>query len=209
MSTITINKKAPHASSASFSAANSIDVSGNASVFIRAPKGASVDIYTSADLSNWTLTNTIDASNASVSFNQDIGAGVNYINITTTSSVSASYKVHYIKLSEGLFTVAARPKVLTGEAVSDSEKQAMNLRLQSLESQTLQSRSKYVAPSSAAAGILQQSGMTALLDKSHMVFVNGRAVHPDDYVIDPADDGGITFNFDVAAGSVISAAVWE
>lgn len=48
-----------------------------------------------------------------------------------------------------------------------------------------------------------------LIEKDFILFVNGRAVHPDDYIVDPSDSGIITLGFPTQEETVITATVWQ
>ncbi len=188
-----------HHSTGTFTSANSFAVGASLNILVVSRRDTEVEVYTTSDGgSNWTLLETISEDDRSSSI----------------SLPASTTHVNFISNKRGKVAVYDTNQTLTpiqGDALSSSQQNALDTRLSSVESKVFTHRNKISlsADGSRLSGqtVALGSDASLLASKQKIVFLNGLALHADDYTLD--DSGNIIFAFDLVNSATINIVAWE
>lgn len=203
----TIHKINPKSEMAQLAPEGAYVPSGEQSIYVMARKASNVEVFGSSDSgSSWSSLGTVVGEDVAKGANFNLSPSVTHVHFV--SNTNKVVKVFPLSVGLNLDSVQNKP-ILKGDAISVTEKASVDARMSSLESLSLQARTSHTFAASSLAGQSVATGMSGIVDHNFMLFLNGSVVHPDDFTLDPADDGNITFAFNIEASSQLFCMVWE
>lgn len=203
----TIHKINPKSVMAQLAAEGAYVTSGEQSIYVMARKASNVEVFGSSDSGfSWNSLGTVAGEDIAKGENFNLSPSITHVHFV--SDTSKIVKVFPLSAGLSLDSVQNKP-IMVGDAISVTEKASVDARMSDLESLSLQARTSYTFDTAAVTGQSVSTGMSGIADKNFMLFVNGSVVHPDDFTLNPADDGNMTFAFNIEAASELFCMVWE